>query len=97
LTRALIAKISATIIWGFFENPQITVAEKWTDKVDKTDGQKTGRPFVAEVARIVTVNRNYGPVITAAGRYVSSETYLTVYYIEYISTFNINTINTRII
>jgi hypothetical protein len=25
---------------GIFENPQITVAEKWTDKVDKTDGQK---------------------------------------------------------
>ena len=40
---------------------------------------------MAEVARIVTVNRNYGLVITAAGRYVSSETYLTVYYIEYIS------------
>ena len=69
----------------FVENPQITVAEKWTDKVDKTDEKKKGRPFVAEVARIVTVNRNYGLVITAAGRYVSSETYLTVYYIEYIS------------
>ena len=66
------------------------MAEKWTDKVGKTDGQKRkkrkkGRPFVAEVARIVTVNRNYGPVITAAGRYVSSETYLTVCYVEYIS------------
>ena len=58
--------------------------KKWTDKVDKTDGRKEekgkekekekekgGKPFVAEVARIVTVNRNYGPVITAAyaGRY----------------------------
>ena len=53
---------------------------KWTKRT-----KKKGRPFVAEVARIVTVNRNYGPVITAAGRYVSSETYLTVYYIEYIS------------
>ena len=40
---------------------------------------------MAEVARIVTVSRNYGPVITAAGRYVSSDTYFTVYYIEYIS------------
>ena len=47
--------------------------------------EKKERLFVAEVARIVTVNRNYGLVITAAGRYVSSETYLTVYYIEYIS------------
>ena len=51
----------------------------------RTKKKEGGRPFVAEVARIVTVNRNYGPVITAAGRYVSSETYLTVYYIEYIS------------
>ena len=47
--------------------------------------REKGRPFVAEVARIVTVNRNYGLVITAAGRYVSSETYSTVHYIEYIS------------
>ena len=38
--------------------------------------------FVAEVARIVTVNRKYGPVITAAGRSVFSETYFTLYYIE---------------
>ena len=30
----------------------------------------------------------FGLVITAAGRYVSSETYRTVYYIEYISTIS---------
>ena len=45
--------------------------------------KKGGKPFVAEVARVVIVNRNY--VITAAGQYVSPETHLIVYYIEYIS------------
>ena len=49
------------------------------------DPERRERLIVAEVARIVTVNRNYGLVIMAAGRYVSSETYFTVYYIEYIS------------
>ena len=40
---------------------------------------------MAEVARIAAVSRNYGPVITAAGRYVFTENYFALYYIEYIS------------
>ena len=52
---------------------------------------------MVEVARIVTVNRNYGLVITAAGRYVSSETYFTVCYIEYIfKNMNLYTVDLKV-
>ena len=40
---------------------------------------------MAEVARIAAVSRNYGPVITAAGRYVFTENYFALYYIGYIA------------
>ena len=52
---------------------------------NKRKAKEEGRPFVAEVARIAAVNRNYGPVITAAGRYVFTENYFALYYIGYIA------------